>query len=88
MKIGNNATNFGSGDEKFVNEYKEKIKALKLTGDRFTDEDFPPQPKSLIKNWESDDPHTREFFELWKQFVWIRADQIPSLNTGDTSKKL
>jgi hypothetical protein len=29
-------------DERVVNIYKEKVKSLKLTGDRFTDTDFAP----------------------------------------------
>ena len=75
-------------DDRLVNIYKEKVKQLKLTGDQFTDEEFPPNPRSLILNWESDDPHTREFYENWKQYVWIRADQIPCFTDGDPNMKL
>lgn len=42
----------------------------------------------MIKDWNDKAKQVREIVEEWKEFKWIRADQIPSFNTGDENDKL
>ena len=48
--------------------------------EKYTDQEFPPQAESLIKNWNEEVPEVQELVEEWRQFQWIRAEEIPSLN--------
>ena len=45
-----------------------------MTGDKFTDPDFPPEAKSLICNWNDKSKEVRSIIDEWKEFRWIRAD--------------
>ena len=45
---------------------------------QWTDDDFPPEPSSLIADWTS--PEVQEYTSTWKTYEWIRATEIESLN--------
>jgi hypothetical protein len=72
----------------YLDIFKKKLRELQVTGDIFYDKEFPPEPISLIEDWNDKGPLTRDLVEEWKQFIWIRTDQIPSFNTGDPLDKL
>ena len=65
--------------------FKKKLRELQITGDIFYDKEFPPEPRSLIEDWNDKSSLTRDLVEEWKQFSWNRTDQIPSFNTGETN---
>lgn len=54
--------------------FKKKLRELQVTGDIFFDKEFPPEPQSLIEDWNDKSPLTRDLVEEWKQFIWIRTD--------------
>ena len=56
---------------------------MKIKGEKFTDPDFKPVPESLIANWSDSSKRIRDIVEEWKQFKWIRSEQIPCLNKPD-----
>ena len=72
----------------YLDIFKKKLRELQVTGDIYYDNDFPPEAVSLIEDWNDKGPLTRDLVEEWKQFIWIRTDQIPSFNTGDPEDKL
>ena len=59
-----------------------------MKGDKFTDPEFPPNPTSLIRDWNDKSKQVREIVDEWKVFKWIRADQIPEFNCNDEHEKL
>ena len=71
-----------------MNKYKEEIKQLKMKGNKYYDKDFPPKQQSLISDWNDKSATIRDIVDDWKVILWIRADQIPTFNTGDTNDKL
>ena len=62
------------GEDEIENKFRLLIKELKSTGSQFTDKAFPPEPESLIEDWNSKSKVIREISEEWKQFRWIRSD--------------
>ena len=59
--------------------FKKKLKELQFTGDKFTDPEFAPTQSSLIADWTDKSHEIRVIVPEWKEYKWIRADQIPSL---------
>ena len=47
------------------------IRRAKATGRPFTDPDFPPDAKSIIKDWKTS-PRAR----VWQRYVWRRASEF------------
>lgn len=88
QKMGVSSGSKFQEEQQCEDKFKKMLKQLQLTGDRFTDTEFVPGPMSLIKDWNDKAKQVREIVEEWKEFKWIRADQIPSFNTGDENDKL
>ena len=59
--------------------FKKKLKELQFTGDKFTDPEFPPTQESLISDWTDKSHEIRMIIPEWKEYKWLRADQIQSL---------
>ena len=49
---------------------------------QWEDEAIPPNEYSLIKDWEDEEVLDKVF--AWRQFEWLRAHDIPSLNASST----
>lgn len=56
----------------------EILEEVKLKGQAYKDESFPPNEFSLISDWEDDECFDK--VRLWRQFEWIRASEIKCLN--------
>ena len=87
-KRGMNGGKSNDPDDFIDNKYAKTLKKLKTTGDKFTDQEFPPTAVSLIQDWWDKGKLVRSLVDDWKEFKWIRADQIPSFNSGDAEDKL
>ncbi len=46
--------------------FKKKLRELQITGDIFYDKEFPPEPRSLIEDWNDKSSLTRDLVEEWK----------------------
>jgi hypothetical protein len=62
-------------------KYLEVLEEVKIKGEPFTDEVFPPNEFSLIRDW--DDPEVAAVVKHWRKFNWIRATDIEELNDKD-----
>lgn len=70
------------------NDYKYVISQCKSKNEKFIDKKFPPEPSSLINDWNSNDPDVLENKEEWKKIEWIRATEIPELNDDEGQLKV
>lgn len=81
---GNKKGNKGSN--KIVDIFKQTKKRLNNVGEHFRDEDFPPERKSLIENWDDISELTLDIKDEWKQFEWVRADEIREFKRDPNDK--
>ena len=61
-------------------EFNTILSNLKIKGEKYVDEEFSADEKSLIRNWNDSSKRIRDIVEEWKQFKWIRSTDIPCLN--------
>ena len=62
-------------------KFMEILEECKLKDEPYTDESFPPNEFSLIKDWDDDDVFDK--VRMWRKFEWIRCNEIGSLNDGE-----
>ena len=59
-------------------KFTEILEEAKLKNEPYEDESFPPNEFSLIADWDEDE--VLDKVKLWKQFEWIRCNEIEELN--------
>ena len=64
-------------------QYRKYLDECKAASKLFVDKEFPPEKKSLIQDWNADDPDVHENKEDLAKIEWIRATEIPELNDDD-----
>lgn len=72
--------------QKIEDVFSKTKRQLVKSGNHFVDQEFPPQKVSLIENWDDTSELTIDIKDEWKQFEWIRTDQIPVFNTDPSDK--
>jgi hypothetical protein len=56
------------------------IKQVKASGKAYVDDTFPSTQSSLISDWK--DPDVQDKITRYSKFVWMRAQDIPSIKGG------
>ena len=62
-------------------KFTEILEEAKLKDEPYEDESFPPNEFSLIADWDEDE--VLDKVKLWKQFEWIRCNDIEELNDDE-----
>ena len=55
----------------------------KYKGQVFSDKDFLPKQTSLINNWNDPSEDIQSLVPVWKNYKWLRASEIKSLNDDE-----
>ena len=56
------------------------VEKYRGTGEKYTDDEFPNDPSSLITDWNDQSPDILAIKDDWKDIQWIRAEEIKILN--------
>ena len=64
------------------------METLKMTGEKFYDDEFPAQKESLICDWNDPSDEVEELKQEWEKIEWIRAESIEELNDNDEQLKI
>ena len=86
VQVSSDTKKGGKGTNKITDLFKATKKRLNNLGEYFRDEDFPPEPKSLMENWDDISELTLDIKDEWKQFEWVRADEIRAFKTDPSDK--
>ena len=60
-------------------EYEKHLSNCVESETDFLDKKYPPEPESLVEDWNDQDPEVVECVNSWKDIEWIRIKDIESL---------
>lgn len=60
-------------------KFKQLIQQYQSSGEKFTDNDFPPHKKSLIRDWNENHEDVVDSANSWGNIVWKRPEEIEEL---------